>query len=88
VLGGVDQRLTGGRAQRRERLVHRCVADDHRIDDELVIGLHLRDHAGHQTCPRAALADHGGVVEPGPQLPFLAARQPADRLRLVRVPLD
>ena len=88
VLGHVDQRLAGGRAERGQRVVHRGVADDDVVDDEGVVALHLGDHAGHQPGPGPALADHLRVVQPGAQLPFLAAGQPADRLLVVGVPLD
>ena len=88
VLGRVDQRLAGGRAEGGERVVDRGVTDDDRVDDQRVVGLDLGDHAGDEPGPRAALADDLRVVEPGAQLALLAAGQPADRLRVVGVPLD
>ena len=88
MLGGVEQGLAGGRTEGGELLVDRGVADDHRVDDQRVVGLDLGHHARDQPGPGAALADHLRVVEPGAQLPLLAAGQPVDRLLVVGVPLD
>ena len=60
VLGRVDQGLAGRRAQRGQGVVQRGVADDDRLDGELVVVLDLGDHAGDQPGPRAARSATAG----------------------------
>ena len=88
VLGRVDQRLPGRAAaarpgrrrpgRRRPRPARRRARGRPRP----------RRRCRAPARPRCRPAEVAGVVEPRAQLPLLAAGQPADRLRLLGVPLD
>ena len=79
VARGVDDGLAHRRDERTGRVVERLVADDHRLDPDVMVGLDRHGHRLDGRVERRRLALVRGAVQPRAQLALLA---PGDRRAL------